>query len=200
MIEGLFYGVSVGTALGLAVGPSFFMLLSATVKGGASKGIYSAAGIVDSDIVMAILSLIGVGFVKSLQQYQSWVALVAGIVMIVAGLISLFLKSENSIFDDGDLRTEIGMYARTFFVNIINPFNWLFWIAVCGWIQIRGGGSLRWWVLVPAFVLEFGLNLLKIHAIEKYGRNYLMARIRWLKLTVSFSFIGFGIYLLSRCF
>ncbi|MEJ5302626.1 MAG: LysE family transporter [Bacteroidales bacterium] len=200
MLEGLLYGISLGLVLGLATGPTFFILISATVSGGKSRGIYSAAGIVDSDLIMAILSMVGVGFVNTLYEYKPIVSLVAGVVLILAGVLSYALKSGFSEGKAQGLKTDLGLYIQIFWVNIINPFNWLFWIAVCGWIKMNGGGMLWWWVLVPAFLIEFILNVLKMFLVARLGRTYLLDRIKWLKLLVSLSMITLGAYLVVNGF
>lgn len=195
MLEGLLYGLSLGLALGLATGPTFFILMSATVSEGKSRGIYSAVGIVDSDLIMAIISMIGVGFINTLFRYKSLLALVAGVVLILGGAFSYAMKSGFNEKKNQGLKNDLGLYFQTFWVNIINPFNWLFWIAVCGWIKMHGGGMLWWWVLVPAFLIEFIFNILKMVLVARYGRTYLIGRIKWLKLLVSLSMVTLGVYL-----
>ncbi len=197
-MEGLLLGLMIGFSIGLATGPTFFVLLSSTVKGGKGSGLFAAAGIVDSDLIMALLSLIGVGFLNSLQKYQSWFAWVGGCIMIAAGIAPFFFKSRFNRWEGDKIRSNLRLYAYTFVVNVINPLNWLFWMAVCGWIQIRGGGDLWWWVLVPAFFLEFALNVMKVYAIARWGRVILVAKVKWLKIIVSFSMVSLGTYLIIR--
>lgn len=198
MTEGLLYGLSLGVALGLATGPAFFILLKATVQHHREGGLWATAGMVDSDLLMALLSLLGVGFVKSLRQYESQAALIGGIVLIGAGLVSLLKKSGESESSLPAFRSGLGIYARVFMVNILNPLNWLFWLTVCTWIEVRGGGALGWWVLVPAFVLQLGFNGLKVELIVRFGRDFLENKLRWLRMAVSISLLALGIYLVNR--
>lgn len=198
MTEGLLYGLSLGVALGLATGPAFLMLVAATVQQKRDGGLWAVAGMVDSDLLMALLSLLGVGFVKSLRQYEAHAALIGGIVLIGAGLVSLFRKSEESETSLPDFRSGLGIYARVFMVNILNPLNWVFWLTVCTWIKMRGGGALGWWVLVPAFVLQLGLNWVKVELIVRFGRDFLENKLRWLRMAVPFSLLALGIYLVVR--
>ncbi|MGC8865030.1 MAG: LysE family translocator [Bacteroidales bacterium] len=198
MAEGLIYGILLGLALGLSTGPAFFILLSATVQGNRESGLWASAGMVDSDLLMALMSLLGVGFVKSIQDYEAQAALIGGVVLIGAGFFSLFKKPDNREEGAPVLGSGLAIYSRVFLVNIINPLNWLFWLTVCAWIQVRGGGTLGWWVLVPAFVIQLGLNLLKVELIVRWGRAFLENKLFWLRLIVSFSLLGFGIYLVTR--
>jgi len=131
LLEGLILGITLAFFFGF--GPAFFALLQTGVHRGFTKGFFLAFGIFLNDVGLVSLSIWGAhAIMKSMQKYQM-IGLIGGLVLIVFGWVSFRHKvqanNENQEVSK-DAPHAIIFVLKGFFLNLANPFVWLFWPTV----------------------------------------------------------------------
>jgi len=198
MTELLIYSLLVGLMLGWSVGPTFILLVSTTVSSGREKAWFSAAGIIVSDILMAVGAFLGAHLLQSVLVYTRTLGVIAGFLLIIMGVVT-FRKIKVNAMELID-STRIGCYFKTFVTNIVNPFNWMFWMAILACFRMQFADE-RWWVgVILIFLVDIASNFLKIELILRFGKDYLMHRLRRVLNGLAIALIISGLYLVYKSF
>lgn len=137
MFSAIYEGVLLGLFLAFSIGPSFFALINTGISYGFRSGAALAFGIFFSDLffVLVTVSLIHYGMADLLTspRHQAFLGVVGGVVLIVYG--AFHFVGNQSKADAGENVIEIKtprlrlLLIKGFFLNMFNPFVWIFWIA-----------------------------------------------------------------------
>lgn len=147
-LEGLIFGI----VPVFFVGPVIFTLLDASLRGGFAAGAVVAIGIAVSDVCAIALCALGLGPILS-QPWGQWaLQLAGGIILIAFGAV--MLRGRRPVIDEAALRARggasgLGLFARGFLVNFVNPFVFTFWIGAIGGVGERHGYTF--WPLATFF-------------------------------------------------
>ncbi|MBP6311454.1 MAG: LysE family transporter [Flavobacteriales bacterium] len=159
ILEGLGYGFITA----FLVGPVFFTLLRAALDYGFWGGASVALGIISSDILVAIICKTGAVALFEGNVNDGWLALAAGIVLVVLGAWYTFNSNVNK---DQEVRlgskNAVGLYTAGFLVNFINPFVFVVWTGFS--LRATAGFALdnnEWMFLISILVGIFLTDLLK---------------------------------------
>jgi threonine/homoserine/homoserine lactone efflux protein len=133
VLKGILMGLSI--ALFFGFGPSFFAVFQTALHKGHKKGSLMAIGVFLSDVIMVILSVLGAKRVIENSERYEILGLIGGVILIIFGFI-IFKK--KSLGNSKDKRSDIKIKSshpivytiKGFFLNIANPFIWLFWASV----------------------------------------------------------------------
>ncbi|MBF7092766.1 LysE family transporter [Flavobacterium sp. ALJ2] len=136
MINDIIAGIPWGVFLSFMVGPVFFILLETSITKGFRAALVFDLGVILGDIFFIAIAYLGsYRLIKSLQDKPA-LFIFGGIIMLAYGIISFVqLKKEEKINDeeiDRDIikRNYASLFAKGFFLNVINIGVLGFWVAI----------------------------------------------------------------------
>lgn len=126
--DGLILGITLATLFGF--GPALLALVQTSINRGFKAGVALAFGVFLSDLFLVLLSFEGVIQVVEEPKNKLAFGLVSGLILIVFGIITYIRKPKTKAEEVKvkDPRT-ITYILKGFFLNVANPFIWLFWMA-----------------------------------------------------------------------
>lgn len=129
----LFTGIQMGLLLASMVGPIFFTLLQTGIERGVRAGLAVSFGELFSDVLYILAAYFGLRWLMQHVdkiQFQFYVGLLGGAILIVFGLVSIFSKmppvAESKALDAKSL---LGFFGKGFAINTFNPFTLIFWMG-----------------------------------------------------------------------
>jgi L-lysine exporter family protein LysE/ArgO len=132
------YGIPVGFFFSFGLGPVFFTLIQSSLQYGFRKAAYIIIGVVLADIIMLAIAYSGINaFLPDSVDVGFWAELIGGIVLLVLGisfLIKKAIETEVVIEDSKLIAQNIG---KGFFLNILNPGNFMEWVAMAGILKTK---------------------------------------------------------------
>jgi len=173
VLNGIWQGFVISVLL---FGPAFFKLLHTSIQDGFKKGVLLASGVFLSDLLVAVLCILGVADFMQVPAFQKMYSLSAGVVMLLMGLkyfrhhykaflisYSARVPSHQSIF-------------RGFWLNLINPFTFILWFNVMGSISLKYAGEPNFKILLSInlltiLVMLFSMDVLKVFLSHLIGKK-----------------------------
>jgi threonine/homoserine/homoserine lactone efflux protein len=177
IIEGIILGLTLATFFGF--GPAFFSLVQTSIHRGFGSAVLLAIGIFLNDMVMVVLCLMGAIQIITAPSNYLWFGISSGVILIIFGLVTYSRKVVTLVAetDDDDLPIHVKgprwfvFIAKGFFMNIVNPFVWIFWVGVVVGISTRFSGN------EDELVYFFGGTLLTVLATD-IGKAYAAYNIK----------------------
>ena len=125
-IKGLFLGF--GTAF--LLGPVFFTLIKNAVQNGRNAGIWTALGIIVSDVIVIAICFWSTASLLESIKTEPLVKLAGALILLGLGLKFIF---RPVLFDTDSTNSSkhdyIGYFTQGFLVNGVNPFVFVIWIG-----------------------------------------------------------------------
>ena len=197
-------GILMGLGLSILLGPIFIVLVQASIEKGAKAGLIAASGIWVSDIIIVVLAL---SFVKRISPYVEsqgfvfWVGLIGGAILVAVGGATFTRKAVIS-FDKTEITTSgiAGLWTKGFFVNTVNPFTFIFWLAtITSMVGERQLNNLETWLFVVSILVTIivtdSLKVLGAKLIRTKINDQILSKIN---KVAGVSLILFGIALILR--
>lgn len=137
IFKAIFSGLTLGLALALSLGPSFFALIQTSTKRGFRPAFWMAFGIFLSDILCVILAYLGVAQFFDNPQNKLYVGLIGGTVLMMFGFFSVF-QFKARVAEEKELKKQdlavkavsMPVYVtKGFFLNLLNPVVIGLWMA-----------------------------------------------------------------------
>jgi len=178
ILEGILFGLT----LSILLGPIFIVLIQASLENGSKAGFIAASGIWFSDILFVVL---GLYFIKNIAPYTEssnfnlWVGLVGGLVLIGVGLATAFKKGQIAFEPKPMGRTGIFSYwIKGFMVNTVNPFTFVFWLStITAFVASRGLKQGEGWLFAGSIVVTIMVtDTLKV-LLAKIIRNRITEKV-----------------------
>ena len=206
MINDILLGIPWGIFLSFMIGPVFFILLETSIIKG-----FRAALAFDLGVVLGDIFFIGVAYLGSYRLIASLkdkpaLFIFGGIVMVAYGIISFIkLKKQAKIqyeaIDDEIIKKNYGsLFAKGFFLNIINIGVLGFWLAII----ISVGPKLdmqtpRMLTFFTSVILTYLLvDCLKIVLAKQLKSKLTPPNILKIKKGISIVLIVFGLALMVQ--
>jgi threonine/homoserine/homoserine lactone efflux protein len=206
MINDILTGLPWGIFLSFMIGPVFFILIETSI----TKG-FRAALAFDLGVVLGDIFFIGVAYLGSYRLIASLkdkpaLFIFGGIVMVAYGIISFIkLKKQAKIqyeaIDDEIIKKNYGsLFAKGFFLNIINIGVLGFWLAII----ISVGPKLdmqtpRMLTFFTSVIVTYLLvDCLKIVLAKQLKSKLTPVNILKIKKGISIVLIVFGVALISQ--
>ncbi|NOU46908.1 MAG: LysE family transporter [Bacteroidales bacterium] len=206
IFEGMLLGLTLATFFGF--GPAFFSLVQTSIHRGFTSAVFLAIGIFLNDMVMVILCLMGAIQIVTAPSNYMWFGVSSGVILIIFGLVTFSRKVVSQVpeTDDDDLPIHVKgpkwfvFIAKGFFMNIVNPFVWIFWVGVIVGISTRFEGN------EDELVYFFGGTLLTVLSTD-IGKAYAAYNIkRYLtdhmigifNKIAGIGLMAFGLFLIGR--
>lgn len=201
----LLQGVLLGLTLAALLGPALFTLLQTSIHRGIKSGLLLAGGIFLSDASIVILAYLGA--LQLLNQKNNYLiaGVIGGVILVLFGLVTFNRKVH---IDDNnkplDIKTPgpITYILKGFFLNLLNPFVWFFWISAMVGVSTNYGDDAHGVMLFFAGTLMTVLatditKAVIAHQIRQYLKPSMFVRVNHI---VGILLVGFGIFLIIRVF
>lgn len=199
--DGLILGITLASLFGF--GPALLALLQTSLSRGFKSGFALAFGIFLSDLFLVMLSFEGVTQVVEEPKNKLAFGIVGGITLIVFGVLTYLKKTQIEAQEIKVKNPRIFAFIiKGFFLNVANPFIWLFWMGTM--IAI----STNYEKDESAILVMFSVTLLTV-LISDLLKSFLADRLKPLitvKLLITINRVAgvglilFGISLILRAF
>jgi len=203
IIEGIIMGLTLSLFFGF--GPAMVAEIQTSILRGFWAAVLLAFGVFLSDALLVALGFLGA--VQIFENNKILLGLVGGIILIIFGIVTyrrpVMIKVEN---DDTDIKKAEPYFTtyilKGFFINITNPFIWIFWMGiVVGFTSSYKADIL---MLVSFFVSALGVvflfDILKIFSAYKIKKYLQTHNIVWINRIAGVGLVIFGIYLVIRTY
>lgn len=202
LIEGIILGLTLAIFFGF--GPALFALLQTTIHRGFLSGLLLAIGIFLSDLVLVALCFVGAIQIISKPENNLAFAIISGIVLIIFGIVTYTRKTPINNGQEIKVKTPWpGIYIfKGFFLNIANPFVWIFWMGVVVGMTANYEANVR------SMYLFFSATLLTVLSTDilKCFASYKIKRFLTPKIMLMINRIAgiglalFGLFLIAKAF
>jgi threonine/homoserine/homoserine lactone efflux protein len=201
----LLQGIILGLTLSALLGPALFTLLQTSIHRGLKSGIILAFGIFLSDVSVVYLALLGALQLINQKNNYMIAGLVGGLILIGFGIYTFLHKihiDENNKAIEVRVAGPLTYVLKGYFLNIMNPFVWFFWISAVVGVSSTYGDDKHGIVLffIGTLSTVFGSDVLKVFIAnrikEKLKANILVRVNHFVGLLL----IVFGVFLIIRVF
>jgi threonine/homoserine/homoserine lactone efflux protein len=200
--EGLILGLTLAFFFGF--GPALFALIQTSIHRGLWSGFLLAFGIFVSDLFLVALCFLGAIKILSQPLNHLIFGIISGVVLIIFG-IATYRKEvhiENPDNEDSAIRAPhpIMYILKGFFLNVANPFVWIFWMGVVVGITANYVGDNQSVILFFSTTLltVLATDLLKCFGSYKIKKFITSKFIQWVNRTAGIGLFAFGIFLIVR--
>jgi L-lysine exporter family protein LysE/ArgO len=131
-----------------------------------------------------------------------WVQLIGGLLLLGLGIGTILKRNNTDAKPIGAARLIIQNILKGFFLNILNPGNFMEWVATAGLLKTKyhytSAENISFFigamamVIITEFFIAYFADKLKHIMTEKI--------IRYLTILTGLLLLGFGIWLLSEAF
>jgi threonine/homoserine/homoserine lactone efflux protein len=198
-------GVILGLTLSVLLGPALFTLLQTSIHRGWRSGTFLAFGIFLSDISVVYLAFLGALQLINQKNNYMIAGIIGGSILIGFGVYTFLHKirlDENSNGIEMRVPGPITFILKGFFLNIMNPFVWFFWISAMVGVSSTYGDDKQGIAIFFAGTLAtvFGADVLKVfiaHRIKDHLNTNILVRVNHF---VGILLVVFGLFLIVRVF
>ncbi len=206
-MQTIFEGIIMGLTLSLffGFGPALVAEIQTSILRGFWAAVLLAFGVFLSDALLVALGFLGA--VQIYESYKSILGILGGIILIIFGIVTYRRKVMINVDNDSPALKKDEPYFTTyilkgFFINITNPFIWIFWMGiVVGFTSSYKADIL---MLVSFFVSALGtvffVDILKIFSAYKIKKYLQTHNIVWINRIAGVGLVVFGIYLVIRTY
>jgi len=167
MIAALAKGFALGLILSISVGPVIFSVIKQSLNNGHKGGFAFIAGVSASDVTYVLVCNLFSALFQSALTHEIILGALGSVFLICMGIYTIFFK-KVAIADDGKMQLKvwrkrdfIGVFLSGYFMNLLNPGVFLFWIGAS--TAVLAGSQKEahpdQYILI-AFVVCLALNLL----------------------------------------
>jgi threonine/homoserine/homoserine lactone efflux protein len=202
--EAIYSGVALGMTLCFSLGPSFFALISTSLKKGYRSGIDLAIGIFLSDLLCVALAYLGATKILGKPENKLIVGVIGGTILAVYGFYNVFAK-KKMVPDEGETMefkttSPYLTILKGFMLNILNPFVILLWVGWMGLISSKASFN-TWHVtvfFVTTLIVVLGTDILKALIAHRIKAMLKPAVLIWVNRIVGLIMIGCGVWMVAR--
>ncbi len=126
------YGIGTGFLMSVLLGVIFFMLIQTGLNHDYKKAYLIAAGVITGDILFIFLAIKFTENIKDfLLEYENYVGLIGGLVLIGLGLYNIFKKKhEIKVIPQSGMKNARDFFLKAFLFNLLNPANAAWWLGL----------------------------------------------------------------------
>lgn len=204
LIEGIILGLTLAIFFGF--GPALFALLQTTIHRGFFSGLLLAIGIFLSDLVLVGLCFVGAIQIISKPENNLAFAIISGSVLIIFGIVTYTRKVQLGGENNSEIKHSkpwsITYIFKGFFLNIANPFVWIFWMGVVVGITANYEANVNSMVIFFSSTLltVLSTDILKCFASYKIKRFLTPNIMLWVNRTAGIGLLLFGIFLIIKAY
>lgn len=203
LYDGIILGLTLAVFFGF--GPALFALIQTSIHRGFWSAVLLALGVFLSDVALVALSFFGAIKLISTPENHLAFGIVSGIILIIFGIVTFTRKVEitgDGQINDNDAPGALTLILKGFFLNIANPFVWIFWMGVVvGFTANYSRDVSELLVFFSAALLTVLLSDILKSFLSFKIKKYLTAnRIEWVNRLAGIGLFGFGVYLIIKSF
>jgi len=201
--EGMILGFTLAIFFGF--GPALFALIQTSIHRGLWSGFLLALGIFLSDLALVALCFLGAINIMTKPENHLVFGIISGIILILFGFFTFRKKVEIASPDNENAANKPGPVTyilKGFFLNIANPFVWIFWMGIVVGITANYQGNVREVVMFfsASLLTVLATDLLKCFGSYKIKRFLTVGLIQWVNRIAGIGLALFGVYLIIRVF
>ena len=198
----LLQGIILGLTLSALLGPALFTLLQTSIHRGLKSGIFLAFGIFLSDVCVVYLAFLGA--LQLINQKNNYLiaGVIGGSILIGFGIYTFLHKIniDNSKTIEIRVPGPITYILKGYFLNIMNPFVWFFWISAMVGVSSNYGDDKHGIVIffTGTLLTVLGSDVLKVfiaNKIKEHLNTKILVRVNHF---VGLLLIAFGIFLIFK--
>ena len=199
----IFEGILLGLTLAILVGPAFFAIIQISMQRGFWPAAIFAIGIFLSDLTIVILSYLGAIQILANEENYFYFGIIGGIILIVFGIFTFIKKAPKDEGNAPAVLNTAGIIAnifKGFFLNVANPFLWIFWIGVMVAVSTNYGLDSEevMWFFSSVLATILATDLLKSFIGNKIKRYMTPKILLLINRIVGLMLMGFGVVLMVR--
>ncbi len=200
----LIEGAILGSTLAVLLGPALFALVQTSIHRGFRSGVFLAVGIFFSDITLVFLCFIGALQIISSGQNRLIFGIIAGSILIIYGVVTFVrhvkLGNGNGKGNGSPKPAWYTFILKGYFLNVANPYVWLFWMTVTVGVTSDYGDNTRSTILFFSGALFMVLltDILKAFVAKKIKGILKESNLKRLNQIVGVLLFFFGIVLIAR--
>lgn len=178
VLNGIWQGFFISILL---FGPAFFKLIHTSIQDGFRKGVMLASGVFLSDLLVAVLCILGVADFMQNPAFQKMYSLCGAIVLFLMGL-KYFRHQYKAFLQSYSARVPAsGSVFKGFWMNLVNPFTFILWFNIMGSISLKYAEEPNYKImlsvnLITILLVLFLMDVLKVFLSHLIGKK-LNARI-----------------------
>lgn len=198
-------GTILGLTLAIMLGPAMFSLIQTSIHRGMYRGILLAGGIFLSDLTLVVMCYLGALQVFGNDRNYLMFGIIGGIILMVFGVVTFLRKvhiaEDNSVMEVKKPGPATYIF-KGFFLNIANPFVWIFWISAMVTVSTgHNGSSIAIKVFFAGTLLTiFITDLIKVVIASRLKRYFKPSYLIIVNHIVGILLVLFGIYLVVKTF
>ncbi|MFC3812931.1 LysE family translocator [Lacihabitans lacunae] len=198
----ILYGLGTGFVFSLMLGTVFFALIQNSIDNGYKSGIIIALGVVFSDMLFVSAAVFGTSFLPDIPHFALASSVVGGILLLTMGLVSILKEKPNLKYPTTKLGNFSYYLVTGFLLNILNPLNFLIWVAVATRIKTEYQFDLNHQIiyfvscLAAIFSTEVGIS----YTASKLKRLFTVKVLKGINQVTGFIFIIFSFKLFYEAF
>lgn len=199
----LLQGIILGLTLSALLGPAMFTLMQTSIHRGVKSGIFLAFGIFLSDICVVYLALLGALQLINQKNNYMIAGIIGGSILIGFGIYTFLHKiniDENNKVIAVRVPGPITYILKGYFLNIMNPFVWFFWISAMVGVSSTYVDDKHGIILffIGTLATVFASDVLKVFIsskIKQHLNTNILVRVNHF---VGLLLIAFGLFLIVR--
>ncbi|MCK9270821.1 MAG: LysE family translocator [Bacteroidales bacterium] len=196
-------GIILGITLAVLLGPALFALVQTSIHRGFRAGMRLAFGIFLSDLTLVFLSFIGALQIVSTGNNRLIFGIIAGFILIVYGIFTFYKTTKlngNGHPENTNKVSWFTLIAKGYFLNIANPFVWLFWMSVTVGVTSSYGDNTQQSVsfFAGALLTVFTTDLVKAYIAKRIKTLLNTTNIKHINRVVGILLFGFGVVMMVR--
>ena len=212
-LEGVILGLSLALIMGF--GPSFFTLIQTSISRGFKSAMFLDLGIILNDVMIVLLMMMtNIQFDLNDRGNVIFAGIGASIILIIFGIYTFRLSPKkimdiskntynkiesvnNQIVDNPKWYVYV---TKGFFINIFNPFVWIFWITCVATASSNYDGNKYSMMIlfIGVFITVLFFDVLKAwgaYSLKKFFTEKMMKRLNQI---TGVTLILFAVYLIVR--
>jgi threonine/homoserine/homoserine lactone efflux protein len=197
-------GAILGLTLSALLGPALFTLLQTSIHRGVKSAIFLAFGIFLSDICVVYLALMGALQLINQKNNYIIVGIIGGSILIAFGLYTFYHKihlDENNKAIEVRVAGPLTYILKGYFLNIMNPFVWFFWISAMVGVSASFGNRNDVMIFfVGTLSTIFASDILKAFVANKIKAHLNANILVRVNHFVGILLVVFGLFLIIRVF
>jgi len=199
--DGLLLGITLATLFGF--GPALLALVQTSINRGFKAGVSLAFGVFLSDLFLVLLSFEGVIQVVEQPKNKLAFGIVSGLILIVFGIIT-YIRKPKTKADEITVKNPktITYILKGFFLNVANPFIWIFWmgtmVAITSNYEKDENAILT--MFAVTLITVFLSDTLKAYLAGKLKPLLTLRLLTLINSTAGIGLILFGLALMLRSF
>ncbi len=143
------------------LGTVFFCLVQNSIINGFKSGIYVAVGVIISDILLIVLGHFSASLFPTGGITEMIVRICGAAFLLIMGISNL-RSNKKIMFPAADNKTPLVLASKGFMLNVINPANYMSWLAVAATLTnvLHFSTSQTWLYYTGALCGIFGMEML----------------------------------------